>query len=163
MLTWRWRNFVLQKYFWDRIGLGEWLMWKERNSNQDWESLTLKVWLINIDQGRKLRSGRDVGIIFKGIHEEGSYQLRVTQLSCLFPFERMSPSSLQSAIKFSFTFCPVFVETNFSRRVGVITAFSCYRDPSQVSSGEYMILPSAEVERTIECNRLHFPLSFYPS
>lgn len=163
MLTWRWRNFVLKKYFWDRIGLGEWLMWKERNSDQDWESLTLKVWLINIDQERKLRSGRDVEIIFKGIHEEGSYQLCVTQLLYLLPFERMPPSSLQIAIKFSFMFCPVFVETNFSGRVGIITASSCYRNPSQVFSRECMVLPSAEVERAIGGNRLYYPLSFYPS
>lgn len=81
----------------------------------------------------------------------------------LLPFERMFPSSLQIAIKFSFMFCPVFVETSFSGRVGIITASSCYRNPSQVFSRECMVLPSAEVERAIGGNRLYYPLSFYPS
>lgn len=160
MLTWRWRNFVLKKYFWDRIGLGEWLMWKERNSDQDWESLTLKVWLINIDQERKLRSGRDVEIIFKGIHEEGSYQLCVTQLLY---FLLKGCSQVVYRLLSSLVLCSVFVETSFSGRVGIITASSCYRNPSQVFSRECMVLPSAEVERAIGGNRLYYPLSFYPS
>lgn len=52
--------------------------------------------------------------------------------SAYFPLKGYSQTNLQNAVKFGFTFCPVFVETNCCRALRIFTA-NCRRDSSQKS------------------------------
>jgi len=81
--------------------------------------------------------------------------------SAYFLLEECSQTNLQSAIKFGFTFYPVFEETNFSRTVGVFTA-SCHRDSSQ-KSPHGVGWSFRGGKKGAGCIRLPFPLSFCSS